>query len=183
MRTRSSDDRESGGTSIEVVHDDASDLTVDPTATGHRPCTMSSALEEEPRGLLELSEAKSLSLLDSVPFGRVVFSRDALPAIRPVNHIVDDGSIIVRTHLGAAVLSAIGMVVAYEADSIDPVTRTGWSVIVIGLAKPILDADEAARFEQRLKPWVRGTMDHVIRIVPDMVTGYELIAAPEPPTP
>ena len=140
---------------------------------------MSRALEEEdPRGLLRLPEAKSLSLLAGVPFGRVVFSRDALPAIRPVNHIVDGGSIIIRTHLGAAVLSAIGMVVGYEADSIDPVTRTGWSVIVIGLAKRVVDVDEAARFEQELKPWVSGTMDHVIRIVPEMVTGFELVADP-----
>ena len=139
---------------------------------------MSSALDEEPGGFVELPEAKSMSLLSSVPFGRVVFSRDALPAIRPVNHIVDDGSIIIRTHLGAAVLSAVGMVVAYEADSIDPVSRTGWSVIVLGLAKPVLDRDEAARFERELKPWVRGTMDHVIRIVPELVTGFELSELP-----
>ena len=140
---------------------------------------MTSALREEPSGLRKLSAAKSLSLLSEVQFGRVVFSRDALPAIRPVNHIVDGGSIIIRTHLGAAVLSAIGMVVGYEADSIDPVTRTGWSVIVIGLAKRVVDVDEAARFEQELKPWVSGTMDHVIRIVPEMVTGFELTAASE----
>jgi len=131
--------------------------------------------------MLKLSEAKSLSLLGSVPFGRVVFSRDALPAIRPVNHIVDGGTVIIRTHLGAAVLSAVGMVVAFEADSIDPVTRMGWSVIVIGVAKRIIDLDEAARFEDVLKPWVRESMDHVIRIVPEMVTGFELSAVPEPP--
>lgn len=142
---------------------------------------MSSALGEEPSGLLELSEATSLSLLGSVPFGRVVFSRDALPAIRPVNHIVDGGSIIIRTHLGAAVLSAIGMVVAYEVDSFDPVSRTGWSVVVVGVAKLVFDTDEVARFERALKPWGHGTMDHVIRIVPGTVTGFELTSAPEPP--
>ncbi|MEO6086859.1 MAG: pyridoxamine 5'-phosphate oxidase family protein [Umezawaea sp.] len=144
-----------------------------------RRCALSSALEEEPSGLLTLSEAKSLSLLSSVPFGRVGFSRDALPAIRPVNHVVDRGSIIIRTHLGAAVLSAVGMVVAYEADSIDPVTRTGWSVIVVGVAKRVFDIDEAARFECVLKPWVRETMDHVIRIVPEVVTGFELTGVAE----
>ncbi|MCS7483701.1 pyridoxamine 5'-phosphate oxidase family protein [Umezawaea endophytica] len=148
-----------------------------------RPSTMNSALHEEPSGLLELSEAESLRLMSGVPFGRVVFSRDALPAIRPVNHVVDKGSIIIRTHLGAAVLSSVGMVVAYEADSIDPVTRTGWSVIVIGVAKRVIDVDEAARFERELKPWVRRTMDHTIRIVPEMVTGFELTAVPEFPAP
>ena len=136
---------------------------------------MSSALEE-PHGMLELSEVESMRLLGSVPFGRVVFSRDALPAVRLVNHVVDRDSIIIRTHLGAAVLSAVGMVVAYEADSIDPATRLGWSVIVLGVAKRIIDLDEIGRLEWSLKPWVRGTMDHVIRIVPEMVTGYRLAA-------
>jgi len=144
---------------------------------------MSSALEEpgeplgeEPGDLRTLSEAESLRLLASAPFGRVVFSRDALPAVRPVNHVVDRGSIVIRTHLGAAVLSAVGMVVAYEADAIDPESRLGWSVIVIGVAKRIIDLDESARLDRVLKPWVRGTMDHLIRIVPEMVTGFELVA-------
>ncbi|HEX6345882.1 pyridoxamine 5'-phosphate oxidase family protein [Umezawaea sp.] len=141
---------------------------------------MSGATQDEPRGLVRLSEAKSLDLLAGVPFGRVVFSRDALPAIRPVNHVVDRGTIIIRTHLGAAVLSAVGMVVAYEADAIDPVSRLGWSVIVVGVAKRVFDLDDAAGFEEVLRPWVRGSMDHVIRIVPEMVTGFELSTAPEP---
>lgn len=140
---------------------------------------MGSALEEEPSELVKLSESAALALLGSVPFGRVVFSRDALPAIRPVNHLVDRDSIIIRTHLGAAVLSAVGMVVAYEADSIDPVTRTGWSVIVTGVAKRVFDLDEAERFERVLKPWAGGSMDHLIRIVPEMVTGFEMTGVPD----
>jgi len=140
---------------------------------------MSGVTQDEPRELVRLPEATSLDLLAGVPFGRVVFSRDALPAIRPVNHLVDRGTIVIRTHLGAAVLSAVGMVVAYEADSIDPVTRTGWSVIVTGVAKRVFDLDEAARFERVLKPWVHGSMDHLIRIVPEMVTGFEMTGVPD----
>ena len=129
--------------------------------------------------LRELSEAESLTLLGRVSFGRVVFSRDALPAIRPVNHVVDDGAVIIRTHLGAALLSAVGMVVAYEADSIDPVSRTGWTVILVGIARQVVDMDDLARYERMLRPWIRGSMDHVIRIVPETVTGVELLCDPD----
>lgn len=71
----------------------------------------------EPRQLKELTKEESLRLLGSVSFGRVVFSQNALPAARPVNHLVDNGAVIIRTHLGAAVLSVVGQVVAYQADA------------------------------------------------------------------
>lgn len=39
----------------------------------------------------------------SIPLGRIVFTRNALPAIRAVNHVIEDGETIVRTR-GASVL-------------------------------------------------------------------------------
>jgi len=61
-----------------------------------------------------------------------VFTHRALPAIRPVNHITDNGRVIFRTHEGTAILGAAGAgratVLAYQADNIDPVTRAGWNV-------------------------------------------------------
>jgi hypothetical protein len=129
-----------------------------------------------------LSRQASLDLLGSVPFGRVVFSQRALPAIRPVNHAVDGGEIIIRTDLGSALsvettLSG-GIVVAYEADAIDAATRTGWSVVVTGAATTVTDADEIARYERLLQPWVDGAKDWVIRISVDLITGQRLV----PPT-
>ena len=118
-----------------------------------------------------------MALLGSVPYGRVVFTHRALPAIRPVNHIVDNGEVIIRSSLGSGISGAAGtgMVVAYEADVLDPATRTGWSVVVTGLARVVDDADDIARYERLLDPWVDGRMDCVIRIPPDLVTGYQLI--------
>ncbi len=114
-----------------------------------------------------------------MPFGRVVFTHRALPAIRPVNHIVDNGDIIIRSSLGSGITSAAGdgMVVAYEADQFDADSRTGWSVVVTGLARLVDDADDLARYEQLLEPWVDGRMDCVIRIPADLVTGYRLVGA------
>ena len=135
------------------------------------------------RELAELPKAESLRLLASVPFGRVVFTARALPAIRPVNHLVDGSRIIIRTSLGSALstdVDYVGTVVAYEADEIDPVTRQGWSVVVVGRALPVTDGLLSARYRQALQPWAAGHRDEVIAISTDMVTGYRLLPPDEP---
>ena len=131
--------------------------------------------------LSAISPDRCLALLGSVPYGRVVFTHRALPAIRPVNHIVDNGNLIIRSSLGAGITGAAGngLVVAYEADAIDAATRTGWSVVVTGLARLVHDADDIARYERLLDPWVDGRLDCVIRIPPDLVTGYRLVNSPD----
>jgi nitroimidazol reductase NimA-like FMN-containing flavoprotein (pyridoxamine 5'-phosphate oxidase superfamily) len=134
---------------------------------------------QQRRVMQELTVEEALKLLSSVPLGRVVFTHQALPAIRPVNHLVDEGQIIVRTHPGAAVLAAAvqGAVVAYQADSIDPVERTGWSVVVTGVAR-IVDERVASRYRELLQPWVDRPMDQVISISADLVTGFALSREP-----
>ena len=139
-----------------------------------------------PRLLRELPTTESMRLLGSVPLGRIVFTVGALPTIRPVNHIVDDGAIIIRSHEGAAIVSAASgvtdVVVAYEADAIDPADHLGWSVVVTGLARLVTEPAEIARYQASMRPWVVGQMDYVIRIHPQMVTGFRLIDghAPDP---
>ncbi|MPY80858.1 MAG: pyridoxamine 5'-phosphate oxidase family protein [Actinophytocola sp.] len=135
-------------------------------------------MHSDPKRLRELSPATSLRLLGSVPFGRIVFTAHALPAIRPVNHVLIEGDVVLRCHAGAALLDAIGQVVAYEADLIDADTHSGWSVIVTGKAEEVTDTDEVARYEGLLHPHVDLTMVHVVRIHPEIITGFELIDAP-----
>ncbi len=129
------------------------------------------------RRLEALPREESLRLLGSTSLGRVVFTHLALPAIRPVNHIVENGKILIRTHMGSAIVSAVdgtGTVVAYEADMIDPGDHLGWSVIVVGKASLLTDPVEIARYQQVLQPWLSGTMDDVIAITTDMVDGFRL---------
>lgn len=123
-----------------------------------------------------LGAEESLRLLGSVPVGRVVFSHEAMPAIRPVNHLVDDGKVIIRTHDAAAIIPAMlrQSVVAYEADDIDSDRRAGWSVIVTGMARFVSDPERIAKYHQRLHPWVDRAMDHVIEISPGRVTGIRV---------
>ncbi|MGW6706326.1 pyridoxamine 5'-phosphate oxidase family protein [Streptomyces sp. NPDC054956] len=134
------------------------------------------------RRMQELDRAEALRLLGTVSLGRIVFTQQALPAVRPVNHLVDGEDVIVRIHDGGALASltapsdAPGVVVAYEADVIDPVTHLGWSVVVTGYARPVDDADEADRYAVLLSPWVGHRMTGALRIRPDLVTGFRLEA-------
>jgi nitroimidazol reductase NimA-like FMN-containing flavoprotein (pyridoxamine 5'-phosphate oxidase superfamily) len=125
----------------------------------------------------KLDQVEAMRLLATVAYGRVVFTLNALPAIRPVNHLVDDGIIIVRTRLttaiSAAVRSARELIVAYEADSFDNESKTGWSVVVTGRAHAVTDADQISRYEQLLHPWVNRA-DNVLAIEPDIVTGFRI---------
>lgn len=133
------------------------------------------------RDLRELTDAESLALLASVSLGRIVFTMRALPTVRPVNHILDDGQIVIRSHLGAAIVSqtdaSYGAVVAYEADDLDPVERLGWSVTVTGTARILRNADQIAHYRGRLTSWVNDQPDDIIAIRPEFISGFRLAAA------
>jgi len=132
--------------------------------------------------LIELSPDESVRLLSSASMGRVAFSARALPAIRPVNHLIDDDHVIIRTDTGASITSGLRAggqtVVAYEADEIDQAQRLGWSVVVVGVARRVTDPGEAAAYRRSLRPWVAGSKDQVIAIHIDLITGYRLTPAP-----
>jgi Pyridoxamine 5'-phosphate oxidase len=128
-----------------------------------------------------LSHAEAMRLLASVDYGRVVFTQNALPAVRPVNHLMDEGRIIIRTRLTTAISSVVasadaGVVVAYEADDFDSQSQSGWSVVATGWAHRVNDPGQVSRYERLLHPWVNHA-DTVLAIEPDMVTGFHIIAS------
>ncbi len=124
-----------------------------------------------------LSRDESLALLASAPVGRVVFTIRALPAIQPVNFIYDDGHVVFRTGPGTKLASVLrDGVVAFEADEIDPVARTGWSVTVIGHVHEITDPFERERLMAALTPWAPGDRDNLLRVAAEVVTGRRITA-------
>ena len=144
-----------------------------------------------PQGLRrqeELSAHESMRLLSSVSLGRIVFTARALPAISPVNHLVDGDYIVIRADGGASIVSSLrsglGSVVAYEADVIDPAERPGWSVVLVGVAHRVTDPDEAARYRDSLHSWITSVANQIIAIRTDMVTGFRLVTGTAaPPVP
>jgi Pyridoxamine 5'-phosphate oxidase len=102
----------------------------------------------------DISREESLRLLGSVPMGRVVFTHHALPAIRPVNHIVEGQQVIFRTGTATAITSAVdgtGTIVAFEADAIDPIDRSGWSVVVVGGSRLLRDDAQLGHYQKLLQ--------------------------------
>jgi hypothetical protein len=123
-----------------------------------------------------LTRPTALRLLAGVPLGRIVFTQRALPAVQPVSHVVDDDDIVIRSPHGAALVSVeqSGVVVAYEADAIDPDTRLGWTVTITGTARPVWDPADIARYRGIVPSWLADGNDQFIRITPYMVSGYRL---------
>jgi len=104
----------------------------------------------------DLTVPEALRLLGSVPFGRVVFTSKALPAIRPVRHILASNQIIIGASpylvFAAPPGPSEGTVVAYEADQLDPTGNSGWSVVVIGRVRLVTDLADTYRYRQLLSP-------------------------------
>ncbi|NNH69286.1 pyridoxamine 5'-phosphate oxidase family protein [Nocardia uniformis] len=135
------------------------------------------------RHMVELDRIEAMTLLASVPYGRMVFTRDALPAIRTVIHVVERDEIIVArltlpSDSGRAVVKEKrNVVVAFEADEIDPVRQVGWSVVATGFANTVTDPERLAHYRQALCPWAEDAVVDIIAIEPTIVTGLRLIAA------
>lgn len=130
------------------------------------------------RRMDELSRAACLELMRTVRFGRLFFIHNALPAVRPVNHLVDGDAIIIRATIGAAITREVGsqgLVVAYETDALDSARQLGWSVVVVGTARLVTDRNATERYRSMIEPWVAGPAEEVISISTEMMHGYRLV--------
>ena len=128
--------------------------------------------------LKQLSSEECLRLMASVPLGRIIYTRQALPAVELVNFALDNGDIIIRTGRSGKLAAATrGAVVAFEADCVDPDRHVGWSVTVIGQSQEVTDPKEIGRLEQMgLHSWAPGEREHFIRISPGILNGLRLAA-------
>jgi nitroimidazol reductase NimA-like FMN-containing flavoprotein (pyridoxamine 5'-phosphate oxidase superfamily) len=126
--------------------------------------------------LQRLSRDECLTLMASVPVGRIIYTRRALPAVELVNFALDHGDIVIRTDSsGKLAAAARGAVVAFETDQVDLAGQSGWSVTAIGPSSEVTDPDELARLRTiGLTSWAPGERDHFIRISPVMLSGRHL---------
>ncbi|EHR60026.1 pyridoxamine 5'-phosphate oxidase family protein [Saccharomonospora cyanea] len=132
-----------------------------------------------PVEMRELSEVECLDLLRTEPVGRLVFTEKALPAIRPVNYVLDGRDVIIRTSADSWASRVAGNVVAFEVDHIDNTSHTGWSVVLLGTATVITDIDTLVRVTDfRDRPWAPGHRDQYLRIQPGQLTGRRLSFTP-----
>jgi uncharacterized protein len=141
-------------------------------------------MEVDRNGLEVLSRDACLHLLSTATLGRVGVTSDALPKVLPVNFRFDGRQILIRTGMGTKLDAATNnAVVAFEVDEIDPLTHTGWSVMVTGMARELTDPGElAATQTPPLARWAPGDDHRVIAIPTELVSGRRIVAGLAAPT-
>ncbi|MEU9018618.1 pyridoxamine 5'-phosphate oxidase family protein [Actinomadura sp. NPDC048394] len=135
------------------------------------------------RAFSSLDEQRCRSLLRSTPVGRIVYTRDALPAAVPVNFALYQGDIVVRTAPGSELHAATkGSVVAFEIDQIDIGARSGWSVLVLGRATHVTDPVVITELDRLdLATWMPDRRNQYVRIRAEQITGRLLNGQQPPP--
>jgi nitroimidazol reductase NimA-like FMN-containing flavoprotein (pyridoxamine 5'-phosphate oxidase superfamily) len=134
-----------------------------------------SDVELDASGLEVLPREDCVALLRGQAVGRVVFTSAALPAVLPVNYLVDgDDAILLRTSARTRLASTVGAVVAFEVDDLSG-PDTAWSVVVTGRLSIVRDREERARIDALdLRSWLPDERDVVLRIEPELVSGRRL---------
>lgn len=124
-----------------------------------------------------LSPAECLHLLGTVPIGRLVYTYAGLPAIRLVNFVVDDDTIVFSTGQGEKFRAAErGDVVAFEADDMDVERHLGWTVTAIGhLSVVTHDEEPGLRRTLALHSWMPMDEPRLVRLGIESVQGRRLV--------
>ncbi|QKG27118.1 pyridoxamine 5'-phosphate oxidase family protein [Actinomadura verrucosospora] len=138
-------------------------------------------MEFDRSGLEVLGPRECRALLRHAEVGRIVFTHNALPAVQPVNYVVDGEDIVFRTSGSSRLATAAtGAIVAFEIDDFDTEARTGWSVVAVGPARRVSAPGEITALEKAdLRTWAQGQRDQFIRIRPEMLSGRRIRHGPD----
>ncbi len=113
--------------------------------------------------------------------GRLAFVSQGDPVILPVNHGLDGESVVFRTANGSKLLASDSeLPVAFEVDGYDADRRSGWSVMIRGVAVTVTDPADVARLNLLgVWPWadlIERT--NWVRIRTYSVTGRQTVHQP-----
>lgn len=118
--------------------------------------------------LVELSRGECLALLGERGVGRIaVVGRDELPLVMPVNYLMVRETVVFRTDAGTKLDALRRRPVAFQLDHVDHVERSGWSVLIQGIAH---DASPHELQSWDLETWI-GASQHWIQVVPRHISG------------
>lgn len=90
--------------------------------------------------------------------------------------MVEDGSLVIRTSPYGTIAreGERSAEVAFEVDSLDDASRTGWSVLVVGRAEVVDDPHELLSLAQNPQPWAGGSRGLYLRLRWRLVSGRSL---------
>lgn len=128
--------------------------------------------------LRALTYDECLTRLAGATIGRLAVVVEHYPQVFPVNYRLDDFIVVFRTDLGTKLLAAHHANVGFEVDHFDGATRTGWSVLVQGMAEDVSGrvGDPITERSRHLAvdPWAPGDRSRLVRIIPANVSGREI---------
>src|SRR4029077_16070040 len=105
-------------------------------------------------------------LIESAEISRVAWNGPRGVSVVPVNHVVADGALWFRTNPSSALArECSGQWVAAEIDSLDPTTRTGWSVGVRGVAE-LVESGDAPEHLAEFRVWPGDVRSMYVRVDP-----------------
>ena len=143
--------------------------------------TMLADVPNAAASLEPLGRLQCLNMLALAEVGRVGFVVDGQPEILPVNYALDGDTVLFRTEASSALNNISMQNVAFEVDSIDNSTQSGWSVLVRGRAESIADSIDATSERIRrltLRTWAPGERERWFTIRPISITGRRLRVLP-----
>lgn len=144
------------------------------TRRAHRTGTPRSLTPTE-RRLAPMDVDECLDRLARQHLGRLAFEVDGRPQIIPLNYLLHEGAVVVRTELGTLLDTIVGRPVAFEVDDVDDEYHDGWSVVVHGRAEEVWEPDELERLRSLpLRPWAPGDRSHYVRILSTAITGRRI---------
>lgn len=133
--------------------------------------------DTSPGSLSRLRKQECFELLRTRTVGRLAYvARADVPDVVPVNYVVHDGAILLRSGVGPKLQAAERRaVVAFEVDDVDEHAHTGWSVVVVGRARRLTPAERDALPPDAVPvAWARGPRWAVVRLDPARVEGRRL---------
>ena len=138
------------------------------------------SMEVDRNGLEVPTREECLELVRRATIGRLAIHSGALPTIVPVNFILTDSGVVVRTAPGSKLDNALEhAVVAFEVDDVDPIRHIGWSVVITGLASEVTDPDELDAVRRLpLAHWAPGPANRYVCVSLDLVSGRRIAPAP-----
>lgn len=125
-----------------------------------------------------LSVDECLSLLVGEHIGRLAFVVHGEPVVLPVTYALDGDVVTFRTGArGTLHVATWRQRVALEADGLNRATRSGWSVLVKGVARRVTDPAEVERLSALpLLPWGDERDSAFVQIDATAVTGRRIAA-------
>jgi nitroimidazol reductase NimA-like FMN-containing flavoprotein (pyridoxamine 5'-phosphate oxidase superfamily) len=130
--------------------------------------------------VLELTDEQSWKLLEGTRHGRLVVSVAGEPDIFPVNYLVSNRRVYLRTAPGNKLAQlTINAKVLFETDGI--LSDEAWSVVLRGTARVLTNSNELAAVEELgLKTWVPTLKDFYVEIEPGSISGRHFVFGEQP---